>query len=44
MPLDQRMRIQLVAREQAERVEGVGIPPLGELLQKLVDHSVPVYV
>jgi len=35
---------ELVAREQAERVEGVGIPPLGELLQKLIDHSVPVYV
>ena len=35
---------ELVSRKQAERLEGVGIPPLKELLQKLVDHSVPVYV
>ena len=35
---------ELVSREQAERVEGVGIPPTKELLQKLVDNRVPVYV
>ena len=35
---------ELVSRENAERVEGVGIPPLKELLQKLLEHQVPVYV
>jgi predicted peroxiredoxin len=35
---------ELVSREQAERVEGVGIPPAKELLQKLLDNQVPVYV
>jgi predicted peroxiredoxin len=35
---------ELVSRETAERVEGVGVPPVRELLQKLLDHEVPVYV
>lgn len=35
---------ELVSRETAERVEGVGIPPAKELLQKLLDNLVPVYV
>ena len=35
---------ELVSREKAEQVEGVGIPPAKELLQKLVDNQVPVYV
>ncbi len=35
---------ELVSREKAERVEGVGIPPLKELLQKLLEHQAPVYV
>ena len=35
---------ELVARDKAEQVKGVGIPPLQELLQKLVDNAVPVYV
>jgi predicted peroxiredoxin len=35
---------ELVSRENAERVEGVGLPPLQELLQKLVDNRIPVYV
>jgi len=35
---------ELVSREKAERVEGVGIPPTKELLQKLLDNRVPVYV
>jgi predicted peroxiredoxin len=35
---------ELVARETAERIEGVGVPPARELLQKLLDHQVPVYV
>ena len=35
---------ELVSREKGERIEGVGIPPLKELLQKLIDNQVPVYV
>ncbi len=35
---------ELVSREKAERVEGVGIPPAEELLLKLIDNQVPVYV
>jgi predicted peroxiredoxin len=35
---------ELVSRENAERVEGVGIPPLQELLQKLIENRVPIYV
>ena len=34
----------LVARDTADRVEGVGVPPARELFQKLVDNQVPVYV
>jgi predicted peroxiredoxin len=35
---------ELVSRETAERVEGVGIPPVRELFQKLIENRVPVYV
>jgi predicted peroxiredoxin len=35
---------ELASRETAERVEGVGVPPVRELLQKLVDNRVPVFV
>ena len=35
---------ELVSREKAERVEGVGIPPAKELLRKLLDNQVPVFV
>lgn len=35
---------ELVSRENAEQIEGVGIPPTKELLQKLIDNQVPVYV
>jgi predicted peroxiredoxin len=35
---------ELVDRETAEGVEGVGIPPARELFQKLLDNAVPVYV
>jgi predicted peroxiredoxin len=35
---------ELVSRDSAERIEGVGIPPARDLLQKLVDNRVPVYV
>jgi predicted peroxiredoxin len=36
--------VELVVRETAEGVEGVGIPPARELFQKLRDNEVPVYV
>jgi predicted peroxiredoxin len=35
---------ELVSREKSAGVAGVGIPPATELLQKLVDNQVPVYV
>jgi predicted peroxiredoxin len=35
---------ELVLREKAERIEGVGIPPAKELLQKLLDNQVPLYI
>ena len=35
---------ELVSRGTAERVEGVGVPPVKELFQKLLDHQIPVYV
>lgn len=34
----------LISREKAERLEGVGVPPAKELLQKLLDNRVPVFV
>ena len=34
----------LVIGDNAERVEGVGVPPARELLGKLKEHEVPVYV
>jgi predicted peroxiredoxin len=36
--------VELVRRETAESVEGIGIPPARELFQKLRDNQVPVYV
>ena len=35
---------ELVLRANAERIEGVGIPPAKELLEKLRDNQIPVYV
>lgn len=35
---------ELVSREKAERLAGVGIPPAKELLQKLLDNQIPVYI
>ena len=35
---------ELVSRDKAERLEGVGIPPTKELLQKLLDNQIPVYI
>ena len=34
----------LASRETAVDVEGVGVPPARELLEKLVDNQVPVFV
>ncbi len=34
----------LVIGDNAERAEGVGVPPMRELLGKLREHEVPVYV
>jgi predicted peroxiredoxin len=28
----------------ADQIHGVGWPPLKELLQKAIDHSIPIYV
>ena len=35
---------EILVDDKAERIEGVGVPPLRELLSKLADHAVPVYV
>ena len=35
---------ELVLGDNAERMEGVGVPPARELLAKLREHEVPVYV
>ena len=35
---------ELVSRETAEGVEGVGVPPARELFQKLLDNQVPIYI
>ena len=34
----------LLIADNAQRVEGVGLPPARELLAKLRDHEVPVFV
>jgi predicted peroxiredoxin len=34
----------LVVGDNAEKVEGVGVPPMRELVSKLKEHQVPVYV
>ena len=34
----------LLVKDNAQRVEGVGVPPLRDLLAKLGGHRVPVYV
>ena len=36
--------VELVSRETAEGVEGVGIPPARELFQKLAQNAVPIYI
>jgi predicted peroxiredoxin len=34
----------LVVGDNAQRLEGLGVPPVRELLGKLREHDVPVYV
>jgi predicted peroxiredoxin len=34
----------LVIGDNAQRMEGVGVPPMRDLLSKLREHEVPVYV
>ena len=34
----------LIIGDNAQRMEGVGVPPARELLSKLKEHEVPVYV
>jgi len=34
----------LVIEDNLQRLEGVGVPPARELLDKLKEHEVPVYV
>ena len=35
---------ELLSEQTANRLEGVGVPPVRELLAKLLEHRVPVYV
>jgi predicted peroxiredoxin len=35
---------ELLLADHAETLEGVGVPPARDLLAKLRDHAVPVYV
>jgi predicted peroxiredoxin len=35
---------ELLSEETANALEGVGVPPVRELLAKLLEHGVPVYV
>ncbi len=35
---------ELLLADNAETLEGVGVPPARDLLAKLRDHAVPVYV
>jgi hypothetical protein len=35
---------ELVIEDNSQRLEGVGVPPARDLLGKLKEHEVPVYV
>ena len=35
---------ELVSRDTADRIEGVGVPPARDLVRKLVDNAIPIYV
>ena len=34
----------IIVGNNADQIEGVGIPPVRELLAKLIEHRVPIYV
>ena len=35
---------EIVIGDNAERIEGLGLPPMRELLAKIREHGVPVYI
>ena len=35
---------ELLSQETANRLEGVGVPSVRELMAKLLEHEIPVYV
>jgi predicted peroxiredoxin len=35
---------EIILEDNADRMEGLGVPPVRELLAKLREHSVPVFV
>jgi predicted peroxiredoxin len=35
---------EIVVGDNSEKIEGVGIPPMRELLAKARDHKIPVYI
>jgi predicted peroxiredoxin len=35
---------ELLLGDNADRIEGIGVPPVRDLLAKLRDHEVPVFV
>lgn len=35
---------EILLRDNLDQLQGVGVPPVRELVTKLRDHSVPVYV
>jgi predicted peroxiredoxin len=35
---------EMLLGDHVDRMQGIGVPPVRELLAKLRDHSVPVYV
>jgi predicted peroxiredoxin len=35
---------EIVLGENPEKIEGIGVPPMRELLAKARDHNVPVYL
>ncbi len=35
---------ELTVGDTVDRLEGVGVPPMRELVAKLIEHQVPVYI
>lgn len=36
--------VDIVIEDKAQNITGVGLPPMAELLSKLKEHQIPVYV